>query len=262
MYYRYARTGIHTFCIVALLGLFLSLSCTTSLAQKSSPPKLALTKQDSGKTITVHQGDIISIRLRENPSTGYTWNCNHPDQTGTTSLNLVSSTYVQDPAPPGFTGVPGNRLCLFQAQKTGTVQLTLKYLRSWSGDPSDQFDITVNVQPISLPKVTITKDDSGKTIDVNVGDEIAIQLPAVLPSLPACTWKIEKTDTRLLQLQSTTTNGTRTFLFTAQKTGTVHLKITCQRSGDHKVVYQFKITINVKLAVSGSKAYSRRQYSN
>jgi predicted secreted protein len=234
----------------------LSLSCATSLAQKSSSPNWALTKQDSGKTITVPQGGIISIKFRENPSTGYTWNCNHPNQIGTTSLNLVSSTYVQDPAPPGFTGVPGNRICLFQAQKTGTVHLTLKYLRSGSGDPNDQFDIIVNVQPISLPKVTITKDDSGKTIDVHVGDKIAVQLPVVLPSLPACTWEIEKTDTRILQLQSSTTNSTRTFLFIAQKMGTVHLKIACQRSGGQKVVYQFNTTINVKQNVSGNKAYS------
>jgi inhibitor of cysteine peptidase len=129
---------------MACLGLFLSLNCATSFAQKSSQPKITLTKADSGKTITVHVGDKIAITLPENPSTGYTWAI---DQTNSNILKSLSSTYTQNPAHKPSAGVPGNRTFLFQVQQPGTVHLRLKQWRSREGNKSitDRFDVTINV---------------------------------------------------------------------------------------------------------------------
>lgn len=144
MYYRYTRMGICSLCVMACLGLFLSLSCATSLAQKSSQPKLTLTEADSGKTVTVDVADEIAITLAENPSTGYTWEI---DQTDANTLESLSSKYVQDPAPTVLVGVPGNRTFMFQALKPGTVHLGLKQWQPWEGNKSivNRFDVIINV---------------------------------------------------------------------------------------------------------------------
>ena len=136
MYYRYARMGIYSLCIMACLGLFLSLSCAISFAQKTSRPQLTLTKADSGKTFSVRVGDEIAIKLPENPSTGYTWTI---DQTNSNILKSLSST----PASKSS----GTRTFLFQALKQGTVHLRLKQRQSREGNKSnaDQFNVTINV---------------------------------------------------------------------------------------------------------------------
>ena len=142
MYYRYARMGIYSLCLMACLGLFLSLSCATSFAQKISQPNVTLTKGDSGKTITVRVGEKIAIKLAENPSTGDTWAI---DRTNSSILKSLSSNYTQNPAPKHSAGVSGNRTFLFQALKQGTDHLRLKYWRAQSGHIADRFDVTVNV---------------------------------------------------------------------------------------------------------------------
>ncbi len=79
MHYRYARTGIHTFCIVALLGLFLSLSCTTSSRKKvvrrnwHSPSRIR-------KNDYCTSGRYNFYQAQGKSSTGYTWNCNLDSQ--------------------------------------------------------------------------------------------------------------------------------------------------------------------------------------
>jgi predicted secreted protein len=125
MYYRYARMGSYSLCIMACLGLFLSLSCAPSFARKSNLPKFTLTKKDSGKTITLRVGDKIAIKLAETPSTNYLWDI---EQTDSNILKCLGSKYVQDPLS---SEASGNRTFLFQALKPGTVHLKLKQWRLW-----------------------------------------------------------------------------------------------------------------------------------
>ena len=252
MYYRYTRMGI---CIMACLGLFLSLSYATSFAQKSGQPKFALTKADSGKTITAHVADVIAITLAENPSTGYTWAI---DQTNANILKSLGSKYVQNPAPSGFAGVPGNRTFLFQALKQGTIHLKLKYWQAGSGNIADRFDVTINVKSISQPKFALTKANSGKTITVRVADEITITLTE--NSSTGYTWAIDQTNANILKslgskyVQNPAPSGfvgvpgNRTFLFQALKQGTVHLKLKYWRAWSGSIADQFDVTINVNHA--------------
>ena len=145
MYYRYARMGIYSLCIMACLGLFLSLSCATSFAQKSSQPKFTLTKADSGKTITVHVGDKIAIKFTENPFMGHTWNV---VQTAPNILKSLGSKRVQNPAHKPSAGVGGGTwTLLLQALNQGSAHLNVEQWRLQKSNKSitSRFNATINV---------------------------------------------------------------------------------------------------------------------
>jgi predicted secreted protein len=113
-----------------------------------------LTKEDKRKTFSVLLGSKIAVQLRENITTGYSWDRDEPDPgEDTTGLHLVSSDYTQDPAPPFMCGVGGTRMLLFQAQKPGTVHLRLKCWPSFSGEIGGRFNVTINVETAPSSKL-------------------------------------------------------------------------------------------------------------
>jgi inhibitor of cysteine peptidase len=103
---------------------------------------ITMAQTDNGKSVQVHAGDTIVIQLDENASTGYTWAINKTD---TTILTLQSSTYTSSGNLPGS---GGTRVFTFLAKNPGTVQLQLKYWRSFEGDSSiiQRYNVTIEVQ--------------------------------------------------------------------------------------------------------------------
>ncbi|HEX8069720.1 MAG TPA: protease inhibitor I42 family protein [Pyrinomonadaceae bacterium] len=103
-------------------------------------PDRVLTQADNGGAVEVKQGEVISIRLEENPTTGYRWAV---DQTDEQILELQNSAYA---SAGGGIGGGGARTMSFRAKKTGTAPLRLKYRREWEKDsPQGQFNVTVTV---------------------------------------------------------------------------------------------------------------------
>jgi inhibitor of cysteine peptidase len=103
---------------------------------------ITMLQTDNGKSVQAHAGDTIVIQLDENASTGYTWAVNKTD---TTVLMLQSSTYTSTGNLPGS---GGTRVFTFLAKNPGTVQLQLKYWRSFVGDASitERYSVTIEVQ--------------------------------------------------------------------------------------------------------------------
>jgi inhibitor of cysteine peptidase len=138
--------------------------------EPSSQPALTLTEADSGKTFSVLLGSEIAIELRDNPTTGFSWSCEMPDQTG---LYRVSSDYTQDPAPPGMYGVGGTRKLLFRAaQNPGTFHLRLKHRQPWEGGMiGSQLDITINVETAPSSKLEESKHPGKNSSSEIVGSD-------------------------------------------------------------------------------------------
>jgi inhibitor of cysteine peptidase len=86
-----------------------------------------LNEQDSGRTIKVKRGAMITIRLVENPTTGYRW-----------ALEAGSGLeQVEDQNEPGGKiGAAGVRVLRFHAKSIGTHELRLKNWREWEGESS------------------------------------------------------------------------------------------------------------------------------
>jgi inhibitor of cysteine peptidase len=102
---------------------------------------------------------------------------------------------------------------------------------------------------------SLTNADNGKTIQVHVGNELAIALDAN-PST-GYQWAIEKRNDLLLPLKQSSfsasngsigSSGTQTFTWVAKRAGTVHLQFKYWRSfeGDRSITRQFAVTIEIQ----------------
>ena len=105
-------------------------------------PTLTLTQADNGKSVTVRQGDVVSIQLEENPTTGFQWAVDHLDAE---TLELTSSDYTRPSS--AVMGSGGERTFSLTAKKPGTAPVALKLWREWQGESSvtDRFNVTVVV---------------------------------------------------------------------------------------------------------------------
>ena len=88
---------------------------------------MILREQDSGRTVQVKQGETLSLRLAENPTTGYRWSV-----VSSGGLELVSD---QNEAGIGI-GAGGVRVIQWVGRRTGTYELQLKHWREWEGEGS------------------------------------------------------------------------------------------------------------------------------
>ena len=86
-----------------------------------------LNEQDSGRTVKVKQGAIITIRLVENPTTGYRW--------AVEAGSRLEQVEDQN-EPGGMIGAAGVRVLRFQAKGIDTHELRLKNWREWEGESS------------------------------------------------------------------------------------------------------------------------------
>ena len=99
---------------------------------------MILTESDRGRTVEVAAGSLVTLRLRENPTTGYRWSLQ-----STGGLELVGDRFE----PGGAIGAAGVRVLEFRAARRGTHAIRLQNRREWEGTGSavDQFETTVVV---------------------------------------------------------------------------------------------------------------------
>ncbi|BAY09388.1 protease inhibitor I42 family protein [Calothrix sp. NIES-2098] len=112
------------------------------LPLKSGMSEVTLSQADNGKIITLKRGQILKLRLDENPTTGYRWSMSVPDSQ---VLQLNSDNFNQ-PSNAGI-GAGGQRVFAFHANNPGKAKLQMKKLREWIGEQStiEQFEVTVQV---------------------------------------------------------------------------------------------------------------------
>jgi inhibitor of cysteine peptidase len=100
-----------------------------------------LTQADAGKAVELKEGDVISVRLEENPTTGYRWAVDELDEQ---VLELQSSDFVG--AQGGGAGAAGERRLTFRAKRAGTTALRLQYRREWEKEnPAGRYSVKVTV---------------------------------------------------------------------------------------------------------------------
>ncbi|MDZ4783121.1 MAG: protease inhibitor I42 family protein [Planctomycetia bacterium] len=99
---------------------------------------MPLTESDDGRTLTVDANAELSVKLGENPTTGYRWSV---DQL--TAVVLVSDRFE----PGDAIGAAGHHWFVFRAGAPGSGGVKLKLSRPWQGDPPLRaFAVTLIVQ--------------------------------------------------------------------------------------------------------------------
>ncbi len=102
-----------------------------------------MTEAQNGSTTAVNQGSTITVRLEENPTTGYMWN-----MTTTPGLQIINDTYEPSDMSGTMVGSGGTRTWEISAAAKGDQKITAVYRRSWepvTGNETGLF-MTVIVQ--------------------------------------------------------------------------------------------------------------------
>ncbi|WP_440947446.1 protease inhibitor I42 family protein [Methanosarcina sp. T3] len=99
-----------------------------------------MSDQDKGRTLEVEAQSLITVRLNENPTTGYRWEV---ETAG--GLEMVGDSFEKTGDAIGAAGV---RVFQFRASEAGSHKLSIRNWRDWEGEGSiiDRFYATILVK--------------------------------------------------------------------------------------------------------------------
>lgn len=109
---------------------------------------LQLSQADNSKLITLSQGDILSIELPENPTTGFRWEIDQAADRSEQAIDIITLESSRFVSAGGGSGGGGDRTFILKAARAGTAQIVLKLWQPWEGESSiiDRFQLTLRVQ--------------------------------------------------------------------------------------------------------------------
>ena len=108
---------------------------------------LSLDASADGSTQQLKKGEVMSVTLESNPSTGYSWFVTISDQN---VIIQMAETENQEASPSTtpVLGAPEKKTFFFQAIEAGQAAITLDYQRGWETGiaPEQTINILVEVQ--------------------------------------------------------------------------------------------------------------------
>ena len=130
-------------------ALFRGEGCKSGAVTEPVTPEgkkmVTLTESDQGATEDIAQGTRFAIQLKENPTTGFSWNA-----TVSSGLEIQSSDYQQDKASEGMVGVGGTRTWVLIAREPGTQEFSASYRRSWEPVTGNETAYSVNIAVVKI----------------------------------------------------------------------------------------------------------------
>jgi len=99
-----------------------------------------LNDQDRGRTVDVKAQSFLTVRLEENPSTGYVWKVENAE-----GLEMLGISFERG---SGSIGAAGVRIFQFRTSEAGSHNLSIKKWREWEGESSiiDRFHAVIVVK--------------------------------------------------------------------------------------------------------------------
>jgi inhibitor of cysteine peptidase len=142
---RHASARLRAACLV-LAGLVVIAALVSGCGDGDEPgtEPVVFTESDDGRTVPAAVGDAITIRLSENPSTGYSWTLRQ-----SSGLKLLVDDFEQPTASPEVVGAPGTRVFKLEVTGTGSQVVQAVYHRSWETQDdagAQEFLLTVEVE--------------------------------------------------------------------------------------------------------------------
>ena len=119
-----------------------SLTVTSAEEEKSG---VTFTEKENGTTADIAAHTPFAVQLKENPTTGYSWNAS----TGS-GLAILSSDYQEDKHAEGMVGVGGTRTWTLQATGgSGNQTFTAVYRRPWEAVTGNEsaYILTIHIVP-------------------------------------------------------------------------------------------------------------------
>lgn len=120
-----------------------SIEANETTYSASTETSKVVTEADNGKSINLTNGDTFSLELRENPSTGYSWQLNLSQ-----GLSILSDKYTQDQAAEGQVGVPGTHSWEIKAVTQGSQLIKGIYKQPWMNTTGTETNFTLDVEVV------------------------------------------------------------------------------------------------------------------
>lgn len=112
-----------------------------------SPKQQVITEADNGTSISLENGSTFFLRLKENPTTGYSWELNLSQ-----GLNNISGEYYPPEQPEGIkqplVGAGGVHLWEIKAVSKGSQQVMGIYKRPWENVTGEEENFILNVEVV------------------------------------------------------------------------------------------------------------------
>jgi inhibitor of cysteine peptidase len=143
------KAGNYTLNVNGVKGSFeLAVDNILDEPPSSMPPRQkVVTEADNGKNISLKNGDTFYLRLKENPTTGYSWQLNLSK-----GLNNVSEKYY--PPEPSkesqqpLVGAGGVHIWEIKVVTEGSQQVKGIYKRPWENITGTEDSFTLNVEVV------------------------------------------------------------------------------------------------------------------
>ncbi|OGO11844.1 MAG: hypothetical protein A2030_02095 [Chloroflexi bacterium RBG_19FT_COMBO_50_10] len=107
---------------------------------------LQLDASADGTTQQLNKGELMSITLDSNSSTGYGWFASSSNQDVLTQIGEPQVIEPQATSGTPIVGAGGTEILYFGATETGTITLTLEYKKGWETDITPEKTIIITVE--------------------------------------------------------------------------------------------------------------------
>ncbi len=140
------KAGNYTVNVNGITGSFeLAVDNALNDSPSSMPPRQqVITEVNNGTTINLENEETFYLRLKENPTTGYSWQLNLSK-----GLSLLSDEYHPPESNENeqpLVGAGGVRLWEIKAVAEGSQQITGIYKRSWENITGTEDNFTLNIE--------------------------------------------------------------------------------------------------------------------
>lgn len=113
----------------------------------AAPNEIVLGREATGHYVEATVGQVITVRLPGNPTTGFEWVALPPDDAAVSVE--AAGQYVPDPVGAGVLGSGGTYVFHYKAERPGASKIVLHYRRSWEKSPTEIFHVLVRVSAVA-----------------------------------------------------------------------------------------------------------------
>ncbi len=110
----------------------------------SKVANVSLDASADGTTQQLKKGEVLSLSLESNPSTGYSWFATISNSA--VLVQMGDPQYQQPVSSTPLIGAAGIQIFFFQAVETGSTNLKLDYMRSFESNVAPENTLTIAVE--------------------------------------------------------------------------------------------------------------------
>lgn len=108
-------------------------------------------ENDTLSTIYAIPGDMITVELEENPTTGYSWNISYSE-----GLELKNDSYIEANNAEGIVGASGAHQWTFEVIDSGEQNISAVYMRPWEEKTGNEDSFRLDLMVLEKEELIVS----------------------------------------------------------------------------------------------------------